>query len=389
MRDWPLGGEPRGVAHGLARGKIAQRDDAGAQREARLDGQALLHLLAFVRRVERLVVAVQDGAGTNHIRPGGGPRADSAAIGHVDDARVNPQGAHLLEAGAEQLLLVVGLPGAEIFGGRKMRAGAFELQMRAIEERFGEGLDFGRRDSQAVHARIDFQVKAQAAGQPAGGLGRALQMPDVFQARQRGRQAVRDETLLFPRPESREDQDGLADARLAQLDAFIRAGHAEAVRARLLQRFGNGHRAQAVGVGFDHRQNLRLRPDVPAHHAQIPGNGFQRNFGPQRTSVEMNRFRHVLLECQSRPRVCDENPKSRIIPQRYGKQGPRRVRGDGGSRWSAPRRHMTVSAECDVKRGSTSSGTVPASEASAPENSRERQDGQRAGDAAHSAVSRN
>ncbi len=58
---------------------------------------------------------------------------------------------------------VVRLAAAEIFRGREMRECAFELDVPAIGKRFRKRVNLGRRNAQAVHPGVDFQVKGHAA----------------------------------------------------------------------------------------------------------------------------------------------------------------------------------------------------------------------------------
>src|SRR5579863_1196901 len=51
--------------------------------------------------------------------------------------------------------------------------------------------------------------------------------------------------------EAAEQQDGLLDARGAQLDAFFNRGDAEPVDAAGREALGDGHRAVTVSVGLD------------------------------------------------------------------------------------------------------------------------------------------
>ena len=108
-----------------------------------------------------------------------GRAANRAAISHVHDSRRNSQGAQAREAFQKNLLLVVGLLRREIFRRSKMRERAFQFDMVAIGQRCGEGLDFRRRNAQAVHAGIDFQVKRHAAGFSAASISRAEIWPRV------------------------------------------------------------------------------------------------------------------------------------------------------------------------------------------------------------------
>ena len=110
----------------------------------------------------------------------------------------------MLEAGAEDFFLLIRLVALEIFGGSEMRVGAFEFEMLAIGKRAGEGVYFDKVDAQAIHAGIDFQVKAHAR-LSAGGFCAALEMLQIIDAGNRRREIVLHEPLFFARPKAGED----------------------------------------------------------------------------------------------------------------------------------------------------------------------------------------
>ena len=66
------------------------------------------------------------------------------------------------ERRAEFPFLLDGLIAREIFRRREMRVRAFEHDVRAFCQRFRERFHLGWLDAQAVHSRIDFQVKRRA-----------------------------------------------------------------------------------------------------------------------------------------------------------------------------------------------------------------------------------
>jgi len=181
-----------------------------------------------------------------------------------------------------------------------------ELDVAAIRQRAREGAELRRQQPQAVHPRIDFQVKSQA-GFYTRRFRRALETAHVFQARHGRRQTIRDEPLLFPWPESRENQNGLANTGFAKFDSLVGAGDAKAFRAGFLQRLRHRHSAQSVGIRFDDRKYLWLWPDVAPNRAQIPRNRMERNLRPDRPSQHSYCFRHVHLGCQTLPRSGDAN----------------------------------------------------------------------------------
>ncbi len=211
----PLRDETGGVSHSLPGRQIAQRDDARAQRQAGLDGQPLPHFLPLLRRIERLVIAVENRAGPNHVRIGAGARANRAAIGQMHDSRRDAQFAHAVEALLKTALLIVCLSRAEIFRRRKVSKRAFQLDVPAVGQRFAKASISSWRYPEAVHAGIDLQMKRHP-GFCAHGFRGALKMAHVFQTRDRGRQAILDESLLFSWPKTGENQDALSECPLRE-----------------------------------------------------------------------------------------------------------------------------------------------------------------------------
>ncbi len=153
----------------------------------------------------------------------------------------------------------------------------------------------------------------------AGRLGAPLQMAKIIHARYRRRQIILDQPFFFPRPEARQDQNPFADARLAQLHSFVRAGYAEPLRPGLLQRLCHWHRAQAVCVRLHHRQNFSLRAHLLPNRAQVMQDRLQRNLRPHRASRKLDCFRHRHLECQTPRRARERICHSHFASRRLGK----------------------------------------------------------------------
>src|SRR5260370_16275770 len=64
---------------------------------------------------------------------------------------------------------------------------------------------------------------------------------------------------FLSRAESRQHQDGVADAVLPDRNALVRTGDAKPVRAGLLQCLGHFGSAMAVAVAFDDGENFARR----------------------------------------------------------------------------------------------------------------------------------
>ena len=93
-----------------------------------------------------------------------------------------------------------------------------------------------RRESQAVHARVNLQMNSHVAFPRfcRGGIEDRQMLATV----NRGRQVVLDQIFFFARPETAQHQDRLAHARFAQFHAFSGGSNAEPIRPKLFQCLG-------------------------------------------------------------------------------------------------------------------------------------------------------
>src|ERR1700681_3688692 len=98
-----------------------------------------------------------------------------------------------------------------------MRERAFQAQVRTIFERSREGWNLRGRDSQAIHSRINFEMKthrtAASFARPGGSL---LKQLELFGPHDRRRKIVFQDALFFSCPETGENKDRLANAAFAQ-----------------------------------------------------------------------------------------------------------------------------------------------------------------------------
>jgi len=83
------------------------------------------------------------------------------------------------------------------------------------------------------------------------GRGGAIKLRELFAAVDHRREVVCEEAGLFARPKTGEDKDRLADARLADGDAFFRASDAKPIRAGLFEGLGDLRPAMAIAVALD------------------------------------------------------------------------------------------------------------------------------------------
>ena len=116
-------------------------------------------------------------------------------------------------------------------------------------------------ETEAVEAGVDLEM----AGQPhAAGARRRRQRPRGARARHRRGEVVREDALDVAHAERAEDQDPAAIPGLAQFEPLLEVGDGEPGRAGVAQRPGHRHRAVAVGVGLDDREDAgsvgRSRP---------------------------------------------------------------------------------------------------------------------------------
>src|ERR1700730_1022943 len=110
--------------------------------------------------------------------------------------------------------------------------------MRALCQLPRETIHIARRDAQAVHAGVHFQVKRHRLAAPAL-CGRLIERAELLAAMNHRREVMLQESGFFPGPETGEHENGLAHSGLANLDSFRRAGYAEPIRPSLLQKLRN------------------------------------------------------------------------------------------------------------------------------------------------------
>lgn len=170
--------------------------------------------------------------------------------------------------------------------------------MRTVRQRADKSRDVAQIESQAVHSRVDLQMERNASALSAQMrlCSGALELAQLLHGRNRRGEAMPQQVRLFAGPKTRQDQDGLGYASLAQFRALIRARHAEPFGARLCQGFGNRHRAQAVSICLYNGKDLALAAHVLTDHAEIVQDVLDADFRPHGTALKLYfSMRHEVL----------------------------------------------------------------------------------------------
>src|ERR1019366_10789576 len=130
-----------------------------------------------------------------------------------------------------------------------MRERAFKAQMRTIRQRAAKYGDFRGRNAEAIHARVNLEMKAnRPAARATRADGSAFEQPQLLRPHDRRREMVLEDELFFAGPETCEYQHRLADAALPQLGAFGGTGHAQPIGARAGKGTRDGDDAAAAGI---------------------------------------------------------------------------------------------------------------------------------------------
>src|SRR6266550_3742960 len=245
------------------------------------------------------MIAVQDRSGPHHRVPGGRAADNRRAVGHVHEARIKPQRTHAGERGFKCFFLLDRLLGGEDLRRCKMREGAFQTQVRTVPERPRERGNFRWSDAESIHAGINLEMKTnRTATRLALSRSGLFQQLELLGPHDRRRKIVFQNALFLPDPESRENQDRLADTALAQFGALGGASHAKPVRAGTRKRARHGDDAVAVGVALDDRKNFPASGagthgiHMAADRAQVAGQRTQTYFRPDGASIKFYSICH-------------------------------------------------------------------------------------------------
>ncbi len=135
-----------------------------------------------------------------------------------------------------------------ILGGREMRVNRGELEIRAREQLRQRALQVVEPKSEAVHARVDFQVIAHAQMVLRRG---GLHGTGGPRGRDRRRQLTVEEAVQIANAQRAEHQDLRADARLAQRLPFFDVGACQDIGARIFERARDLRGAVTVPIRLD------------------------------------------------------------------------------------------------------------------------------------------
>src|SRR6266404_1502028 len=258
----PLRNEFRSVAHARAGRDAAQTDNPRTQTHHRLQRQLPLRFRTPFRGIIARRIAVQDHAGAHHVSPALRTRCNRRAIGHVYDASVDAQFAQTVQGSEEALFLFARLLALwrrrERFRRSEMRHHSAKPKMFALCELPREALHIAGGDAEAIHSRIEFQVKRNRLARRAFCRG-TIQRLQLLATMHHWSQIMLQQICFFAGPETGQHQNWFAYARFANVDPFIRAGDAEPVRASFFEYFGNLRSAMPIAVALHNREHFARR----------------------------------------------------------------------------------------------------------------------------------
>ena len=111
---------------------------------------------------------------------------------------------------------------------------------------------------QTPHTGIDLEVNLCLAEELASGVIQGL---GLLQGKDDCGKIVADAFSLLAGIDSAQQQDRLVNAGFAELDPLGQEGYAKCIDSQTFQLATDIHEAVAIGIGLDHRQNLRLAGD--------------------------------------------------------------------------------------------------------------------------------
>ncbi len=156
-----------------------------------------------------------------------------------------------------------------------MGADPRQAQRRKLAETRQHRFEIGRGDPQPAHSGVHLDVYVGRAPAARGCRGELLQVPAIVDD---GRQALGQDFVLMAVVVGAEHQDGGADSRGAQLEAFLDQGDRQRVAERL-ERPGHRHGPVSVGVRLDDPKQTDPWPDQLPHARQVPLHGTEIDLG--------------------------------------------------------------------------------------------------------------
>src|SRR6202142_589518 len=175
-----------------------------------------------------------------------------------------------------------------------MRISPLKQKMRTARQFRGKRVHLARLDAQAVHARINFQVKARPKilFPPRRPSSSSFKLLQLLEPRNSRRQIMPQQNFFLAGPKSSKHQNPFPNPSLAQLNPFARASNPQPFHPSLSQRLRNRHRPQPISISLNHRQNLPPPPNVPPNNFQVMQNISQRNLSPNRPSIKFDLTSH-------------------------------------------------------------------------------------------------
>ena len=134
-------------------------------------------------------------------------------------------------------------------GAGEVGKGSDQVEEGLLGDELQEVKEFGRRCTEAIHARIEFGLDESGG---AGALGGAGEFAGFGQRGEGDREAVTEGDGKFKWKSGAEKEDGLTDAGLAQLNTFGCAGDAKLLASRSGEGAGDGNKTVSIGIVFDH-----------------------------------------------------------------------------------------------------------------------------------------
>ena len=171
----------------------------------------------------------------------------------MHDPGIDAESAQALQRAVKPLFLFARLASgdgiAENFRRCEMRHHAAQAQMFALGELLRETFHIGRRNAQAIHSRVNFQVERNRLPR-AEACRSFVERLQLFAAVNHCGQVVVYQALLFAGNKTGENQHGLAHAGFAHGNAFFGAGDAEPVGAGFFKRLRYLRTPVAVAVAL-------------------------------------------------------------------------------------------------------------------------------------------
>ena len=148
--------------------------------------------------------------------------------------------------------------------------------MRQAVDQLDQRADLLRRaHADAAHTGIQLEVHLCRPAQP---FARRVQRQNARLVKHRLRKTTGDDRLRSLGLDAAQHENRRVDACLPQLRALLGNRHGQHGRAGLQRRARDLHRAVAVSVRLDHRQEFHAVRKAGAHHAHVVADGVKIDF---------------------------------------------------------------------------------------------------------------